>query len=107
MGLGGFRLGFPGGNLRIDAPGDDGWKDINKHVNQADLTKIRGEYREDDDKAAKIIKPKLKIPQKRAQSDASLTAWEKITKPDITSKAAAGVGMPLKNPGIGDLSSVK
>ncbi len=34
-------------------------------------------------------------------------AWPNMTNPDITSKAAAGVGMPLKNPGMGDLSTVK
>ena len=54
-----------------------------------------------------IIIPQLKTPQKSANCDVSSTAWAKIIRGETDSMAAAGVGMPLKNPGMGFLSRVK
>ena len=48
MGSGGFCAGFPGGDLGIDAPGDDGGKGVKQHVNQTGLPVIGRKYREDD-----------------------------------------------------------
>ena len=49
----------------------------------------------------------LKRPQKRTHGEPSLTAWAKMIRGAMDSRAAAGVGMPLKNPGMGCLSRVK
>gem|GEM_PF-4807886 len=57
--------------------------------------------------AVNTINPQLNIPQNRAHWEASLAAWAKIIKGATASMAAAGVGMPLKNPGMGYLSKVK
>ena len=48
MHSGGFCAGFAGGDLRIDAPGDNGGKRVKQHVNQAGLTIIGRKYRQDD-----------------------------------------------------------
>ena len=45
---GGFGAGFLGGNLRIDAPGDQRRKGVQQHVSQTNLTVIGCKYGEDD-----------------------------------------------------------